>query len=147
MTSSLKKANSRLDAATILVGYTNRSATRGSEKTLLSNETVRLNTKLDAAALFSLICSHPGHSEAVTVTLEFAPLLNDGSTGSFVTAATVSIPAAGGRVETYINGHELTIAPADAPNVTLPCIAFARAVVAPATPAGMIVGLTATMAA
>ena len=63
------KANPRLDAATVLVGWTNRSATRSTDKVFSSGEVVKLNTKLDAAARFSLLVSHPGHSAAVTVVL------------------------------------------------------------------------------
>ncbi len=55
------KANPLLDAATVLVGWTNRSATRDTEKLFTSGEVVRLNTKLDAASRFSLLVSHPGH--------------------------------------------------------------------------------------
>ena len=56
------KANALLDAATVLVGWTNRSATRANEKVFNSGEGVRLNTKLDASSRFSLLVSHPGHS-------------------------------------------------------------------------------------
>ena len=61
------KANPLLDAATVLVGWTNRSATRDTEKVFSSGEVVKLNTKLDATSRFSLLVCHPGHSEAVTV--------------------------------------------------------------------------------
>ena len=67
------KANPLLDAATVLVGWTNRSATRDTEKIFTSGEVVKLNTKLDATAQFSLLVSHPGHSAAVTVVLHLAP--------------------------------------------------------------------------
>ena len=50
------KANALLDAATVLVGWTNRSATRDTEKVFASGEVVKLNTKLDATAQFSLLC-------------------------------------------------------------------------------------------
>jgi hypothetical protein len=36
---------------------------------------VNLGTDLDASSSFVLVASHPGHSKAVTVTLELAPLL------------------------------------------------------------------------
>ena len=87
------KANALLDAATVLVGWTNRSATRDTEKVFSSGEVVKLNTKLDAAARFSLLVSHPGHSDAVTVVLHLAPELRDGTMGTFVPVATVAVPA------------------------------------------------------
>jgi hypothetical protein len=40
------KANPLLDAATVLVGWTNRSATCDTEKIFTSGEVVKLNTKL-----------------------------------------------------------------------------------------------------
>ena len=141
------KANPLLDAATVLVGWTNRSATRDNEKLFSSGEVVRLNTKLDATAQFSLLVSHPGHSAAVTVVLHLAPQLRDGTMGTFVPVATVAVPAEGGRVEAYISGHDILLDTADVDNADLPELCFAKAVVTPSTPEGMVVGLTATLPA
>jgi hypothetical protein len=140
------KSNILLDAQTILIGYVNRGATRDSEATISESTTIPLNTKLDAASIFSVIASHPGHGTAVTVSVEVAPVLDNGTIGTWFEAAEVVIPAAGGRVETYINGHDLAVDAADAPNVTVPCIAYARAVCAD-HPATLTVGLTATVRA
>jgi hypothetical protein len=104
---------------------------------------VNLGTDLDATGCFVLVASHPGHSEAVTVTLELAPLLDDGSAGSWITAAAVAIPAAGGKVEAIISGAALLINPTDSELITPPCLRLARAVVSPASPVGMTVALTA----
>ena len=95
-------------------------------------------------APFVLVASHPGHSEAVTVTLELAPLLDDGSAGTWITASAVAIPAAGGKVEAAISGAALLLNPADSELITPPCIRLARAIVSPATPVGMAVALTAS---
>ena len=141
------KANPLLDAATVLVGWTNRSATRDSEKLFSSGEVVRLNTKLDAASRFSLLVSHPGHSAAVTVVLQLAPQLRDGTTGTFIPVATVAVPAEGGRVEAYISGHDILLDAADLDNAELPALCYAKALVTPSTPEGMVVGLTATLPA
>ena len=141
------KANALLDAATVLVGWTNRSATRDSEKLFSSGEVVRLNTKLDATSQFSLLVSHPGHSDAVTVVLHLAPELRDGTMGTFVPVATVAVPAEGGRVEAYISGHDILLDTADVDNADLPALCIAKAVVTPSTPEGMVVGLTATLPA
>jgi hypothetical protein len=141
------KANALLDAATVLVGWTNRSATRANEKVFSSGEVVRLNTKLDASSRFSLLVSHPGHSAAVTVVLHLAPQLRDGTRGTFVPVATVAVPAEGGRVEAYISGHDIQLDAADVENADLPALCFAKAVVTPSTPEGMVVGLTATLPA
>jgi hypothetical protein len=72
------------------------SCTRDTENVFASGEVVKLNTKLDAAARFSLLDSHPGHSDAVTVALHLAPELRDGTMGTFVPVATVAVPAEGG---------------------------------------------------
>jgi hypothetical protein len=141
------KANALLDAATVLVGWTPRTATRDTEKVFTSGEVVKLNTKLDAASRFSLLVSHPGHSAAVTVVLHLAPQLRDGTRGTFVPVATVAVPAEGGRVEAYISGHDILLDAADADNADLPALCFAKAVVTPSTPQGMVVGLTATLPA
>ena len=138
--------NPLIDAETTLVGWTNRSAMRPIEHTYLSGEEVLLSTKLDAAACFSLIASSPGSESTVEVELQLAPVLRDGSCGSWISAAVVALPAEGGRVEAFISGHDLQIAPVDAANVDCPAICFARALVTPITPAGMHVGLTATIA-
>ncbi|MCP9820033.1 hypothetical protein KBZ18_11085 [Synechococcus sp. Cruz-9H2] len=133
-----------IDAATTLVGWINYNATDPFERTRVSGETVRLTTLLDAANSFVLVASHPGAAAAVTVQLEVAPLLKDGTVGTFVNAGSVAIPAAGGRVETLISGAGLAVAPADAANVTPPAFAFARATLTPSTPDGAYVGLTST---
>jgi hypothetical protein len=113
------KANALLDAATVLVGWTNRSATRDTEKLFTSGEVVRLNTKLDAASRFSMLVSHPGHSAAVTVVLHLAPELRDGTRGTFIPVATFAVPAEGDRVEAYISGHDILLDAADADNADL----------------------------
>jgi hypothetical protein len=138
--------NPLIDAETTLVGWTNRSATRPIEHTYLSGEEVLLSTKLDAASRFSLIVASPGSESSVEVELQLAPVLRDGTCGSWISAAAVALPAEGGRVEALISGHDLEIAPVDRPNVDVPAICFGRALVTPATPAGMHVGLTATIA-
>ena len=132
-----------LDAQTVLVGWINHSATDCYEHIRTSGEVVNLGTDLDTSVSFSLVASHPGHSEAVTVTLELAPLLADGNAGSWITAAAVAIPAAGGKVEAIISGAALLINPADSELITPPCLRLARAVVSPASPVGMTVALTA----
>ena len=139
--------NPLLDAETTLVGWTNRSAIRGHEHTFLSGEEVLLNTKLDAASRFSLVASHPGAPAAVEVELLLAPVLRDGTTGSWVTAAKVALPAEGGRVEAFLSGHDIQLSAADLADVDLPAVCFAKARVTPATPEGMHVGLTATIPA
>lgn len=133
-----------IDAATALVGWINYNATDPFERTRISGEVVKLTTRLDAASSFMLVASHPGAVGAVTVQLQLAPELKDGTVGTWVTAATVSIPAIGGRVETILSGGSLAVAPADAANVLLPAFAYARANVTPSTPSGCYVGLTAT---
>jgi len=132
-----------LDAQTVLVGWINHSATDCYEHTRNSGDVVNLGTDLDAASSFVLVASHAGHSEAVTVTLELAPLLADGTAGSWITAAAVAIPAAGGKVEAIISGAGLLIDPADSEQISPPCLRLARATVSPATPPGMSVALTA----
>jgi hypothetical protein len=136
-----------LDAATLLVGWSNRTASRPAEKVFVSGEVVELSTKLDASNRFSLIAAHPGHNQAVTVLLEVAPRLRDGRMGTFVPVASVAIPAEGGQVEAHIDGQDLQMDPADLPNADPPALCFARAIVSPSTPAGMVVGLTATLPA
>ncbi len=136
------EGNKLIDAATTLVGWVNYSATDPFERTRVSNETVRLTTPLDAADHFSLIASHPGAAAAVTVVLQLAPALKDGTIGTWVTVATVAIPAAGGRVEAPISGDGLVVAPADAANVALPSFIYARATLTPSTPNGAHVSLT-----
>ncbi len=144
---SAYKANPLLDAATVLVGWTNRSATRDTEQLFASGEVVRLNTKLDATLHFTLMVSHPGSEVAVETQLELAPLLRDGTMGTFVAVATVAIPAEGGRVEAYISGKDIQLDAADRDNVDGASLCFARALVSPSTPVGMVVGLTATLPA
>jgi len=132
-----------IDAATVLVGWINYSATDPFERTRVSGEVVKLSTALDAAGYFSLIASHTGATAAITVLLELAPLLEDGTPGSFVEAATAAIPAGGGRIETVISGGSLLPAAADTANVISPAFYFARASLTPETPTGAFVGLTA----
>jgi hypothetical protein len=139
--------NPLLDAETTLVGWTNRSAIRGHEHTFLSGEEVLLNTKLDAASRFSLAASHPGAPAAVEVELLLAPVLRDGTTGSWISAVRVALPAEGGRVEAFLSGHDIQLSAADLADVDLPAVCFAKALVTPATPEGMHVGLTATIPA
>ena len=104
------QATRLLDAQTVLVGWINHSATDCYEHTRSSGDVVNLGTDLDATSSFVLVASHPGHSGAVTVTLELAPLLADGNAGSWITAAAVAIPAAGGKVEAIISGAALPAA-------------------------------------
>jgi hypothetical protein len=139
--------NPLIDAETTLVGWTNRSAIRNSEHTFLSGEEVLLNTKLDAASRFSLVASHPGAPAAVEVELLLAPVLRDGTTGSWISAVRVALPAEGGRVEAFLSGRDIQLNAADLADVDVPALCFAKALVSPATPAGMHVGLTATIPA
>lgn len=136
-----------LDAAAVLVGWTNHSAERPSEKLFVSGETVRLSTLLDAVKCFSLVAAHPGHPTPVTVQLQVAPLRRDGRIGTWINASSLVLPARGGRLEALVNGRELVLAPADQGLVDLPCLAYARALITPVTPTGLVVGLTATSAA
>jgi hypothetical protein len=76
------------------------------------------------------------------VVLALAPLLKDGSTGTFVNAATVVIPAVGGLIETVINPANLVLAGTDGANSKAPCLFLARATVSPITPPGCHVSLT-----
>ena len=135
-------ANKRLDALTTLVGWINSTATDPLERTRLSNEVVRLSTPLDAAEQITLVTSHPGAGSPITVVLALAPLLRDGSSGTFVPAATVVIPAVGGLIETVINPANLVLAGPDGANSKAPCLLFARATVSPFTPPGCHVSLT-----
>jgi len=135
-------ANKRLDALTTLVGWINSTATDPLERTRLSNEVVRISTPLDAADQVTLVTSHPGTNSPITVVLALAPLLKDGSTGTFVNAATVVIPAVGGLIETVINPANLVLAGTDGANSKAPCLFFARANVSPFTPPGCHVSLT-----
>ena len=135
-------ANKRLDALTTLVGWINNSANDPLERTRLSNEVVRISTPLDAADQVTLVTSHPGTNSPITVVLALAPLLKDGSTGTFVNAATVVIPAAGGVIETVINPANLILAGTDGANSKAPFLFFARATVSPFTPPGCQVSLT-----
>ena len=106
-----------------------------------------LTTKLDAASRFSVVASNPGSAAAVEIQVSFAPVLRDGTTGSWVVAATVALPAEGWRVEAYLSGRDINITAADQARVQWPCICFAKAVVTPSTPADLHVGLTATVPA
>ena len=76
-----------------------------------------------------------------------ATALRDGTRGTFIPVATVAVPAEGGRVEAYISGHDILLDTADVDNADLPALCFAKAVVTPSTPEGMVVGLTATLPA
>lgn len=144
---ALTNGNPLIDAETTLVGWTNRSAIRNTEHTFLSGEEVLLNTKLDAASRFSLVASHPGADAAVEVELQLAPVLRDGTTGSWISAVRVALPADGGRVEAFLSGRDIQLNAADLADVDLPAVCFAKALVSPATPEGMHVGLTATIPA
>ncbi len=137
------QATRLLDAQTVLVGWINHSATDCYEHSRSSGDVINLGTDLDASCSFVLVASHAGHSDAVTVTLELAPLLADGTAGSWITAAAVAIPAAGGKVEASISGAALLLNPADSELVTPPCLRLARALISPSTPVGMCVALTA----
>jgi len=139
--------NPLLDAETTLVGWTNRSAIRNLERTFLSGEEVLLTTKLDAASRFSVVASNPGSAAAVEIQVSFAPVLRDGTTGSWVVAATVALPAEGGRVEAFISGRDIQHNAADLADVYLPAVSYAKAEVSPETPEGIHVGLTATIPA
>ena len=141
------RSNPLLDAATVLIGPVAAGADRPVAEQRASGTEVLLSTKLDAAVRFSLICCHSGHDQAVTVELQLAPQRMDGSLGSFQSAATVSLPAEGGRVEAFISGHDLQIDAADADQVQWPCMAAARAIASPGTPADLTCGLTATLPA
>jgi len=141
------RGNPLIDAETTLVGVIAHGALRPAPKRFVSGEVVRLTTKLDAAARFTLVASHSSHTAAVTVDLQLAPLLIDGATGTFVSAVKVSLPAEGGRVEAYLSGRDISIAAADQTRVQWPCICFAKAVVTPSTPVDLHVGLTATIPA
>ncbi|MCP9826019.1 hypothetical protein [Synechococcus sp. EJ6-Ellesmere] len=131
-----------VDAAATLVGWINYSATDPFERTRVSAEVVRLTTPLDAAHQFTLVASHPGAAGAVTVVLEVAPLLKDGTVGTWVPLTTVAIPAAGGRVEAALSGSNLAPDAGDVANVIAPCFFFARATLTPSTPSGAHVSLT-----
>jgi hypothetical protein len=78
------QATRLLDAQTVLVGWINHSATDCYEHSRSSGDVINLGTDLDASCSFVLVASHPGHSDAVTVTLELAPLLADGTAGSWI---------------------------------------------------------------
>lgn len=134
--------NKLIDAVTTLVGWINYSATDPFERTRVSAEIVRLSVPLDTTDNFTLLFSHPGAAAAVTAVLQVAPLLKDGTTGTWVTAATVAIPAAGGQIEATISGDALVPAAGDLVNVVDPCFFFARATLTPSTPAGAHVSLT-----
>ena len=112
--------NPLLDAETTLVGWTNRSAIRNHERTFLSGEEVLLTTKLDAASRFSVVANNPGSAAAVEIQVSFAPVLRDGTIGSWVVAATVTLPAEGGRVEAFISGRDIQLNAADLADVDLP---------------------------
>jgi hypothetical protein len=135
--------NRLLDASTTLLGWINHTATDQNERVIAAGTAVKLNTPLDAAGTFTFLANHPGHTDAVTYTLELAPELRDGTVGTWFEVAAVAIPAAGGKVETTISGHDLQPDPADAESAVPPCFRLARAVVSPDTPEGMFVGLTA----
>jgi hypothetical protein len=134
--------NRLLDAATTLLGWINHTATDQDERVIAAGTTVKLSTPLDAADGFTFLASHPGAAGAITFTLEVAPERKDGTMGTWVQAAEVAIPAGGGQVEAPIGGSLLQVAAADAPNVTPPCMVYARVLAAPAPPAGAYAGLT-----
>jgi hypothetical protein len=141
-----------LDAATTLVGFVNKGIERDA-LTLASGTAVKLSTPLDAARHFTALASHPGgHHAAVTIDIQVAPQLSSGAVGTYVTVASMALPATGGVVQSTINGQVIAAAVGDVGNFTPPAFIYAKAVVtsgsAPlTTPAGMYVGLTATVAA
>ena len=94
-----------------------------------------LTTKLDAASHFSVVASNPGSAAAVEIQVSFAPVLRDGTTGSWEVATTVALPAEGGRVEALISGRDIQLNAADLAEVDLPAACFAKAEVSPETPA------------
>jgi hypothetical protein len=134
--------NRLLDAATTLLGWINHTATDQNERVIAAGTTVKVSTPLDAADGFTFVASHPGHSAAVTFSLEVAPELKDGTMGTWVPAAEVAIPAAGGHVEAPISGSLLQVAAPDALNVNPHCMVYARVLTDPAPPAGAYAGLT-----
>ncbi|MGB5135418.1 MAG: hypothetical protein WBN89_09630 [Prochlorococcaceae cyanobacterium] len=134
--------NRLLDATTTLLGWINHTATDQDERLIAAGTTVKLSTPLDAADGFTFVASHPGHTAAVTFTLEVAPERKDGTMGSWVQAAEVAIPAGGGHVEAPISGSLLQVAAADALNVNPYSLCYARVLAAPAPPAGAYAGLT-----
>jgi hypothetical protein len=132
-----------IDAATTLLGWVNYSATPHlEERTIAAGTAVKLSTPLDAAESFTFVASHPGHTGAVTFTLQFAPELADGSIGTWVTAGSVAVPAEGGHVEAPMSGMGLAIAAADVPNTRPPSIYYARVNASPAPPVGAHASLT-----
>jgi len=135
-------ANKLVDAVTTLVGWINYSATDPFERVRVSAEVVKISTPLDAAGHFTFIAQHPGAAAAVTYLLELAPELMDGTIGTWVTAASVAVPAAGGQVEATISGGALAVDPADAANVKEFSFTYARCTLTPDTPAGAYAGLT-----
>ncbi len=135
-------ANRPLDAATTLLGWINHSATDQNERLITSGTTIRLSTPLDAAEAFTFVASHPGAAAPITFALEVAPQRTDGTIGTWVQAAEVAIPAAGGQVEAPLSGSMLTVAAPDAANVKPPSLLYARVVSTPAPPAGAYAGLT-----
>jgi hypothetical protein len=50
-------------------------------------------------------------------------------------------------VEAFLSGHDIQLSAADLADVDLPAVCFAKALVTPATPEEMHVGLTATIPA
>jgi hypothetical protein len=139
--------NPLLDAETVLVGTIQRDATRPFPLNRTSGEVVQLNTKLDAASRFSFVVSHPGAPRPVEAELLVAPVRADGAAGRFVRLCKVAIPAQGGVVEAHISGHDIALDPLDQPFVQFPAVLLARAVITPATPPGLLAGLTATVPA
>ncbi len=72
--------------------------------------------------------------------MELSPLFTDRISGAWMQTASVAIPAAGGRVETTISGHDLQPDPADAESAVPPCFRLARAIVSPDAPGGDVRG-------
>jgi hypothetical protein len=134
-----------IDAAATLLGWINHTATDQDERTIAPGTIIKLSTPLDAAEVFTFVASHPGHSAALTFTLEVAPERLDGTLGSWVQAAQVAIPAAGGRVEAPINGGNLSVASGDASDVGAFSLYFARCqTTVPGTPPNPPVAATVT---
>jgi len=140
-------ANPLLDADTVLVGTIQPGATRPFPLTRVSGEVVQLETRLTESSSFSFVVSHPGAPRPVEAELQVAPLRGDGAIGRFVRLSKVAIPAQGGLVEARISGHDIALDPVDQPHVQFPVVLQARAVITPATPPGLLAGLTATVPA
>jgi hypothetical protein len=77
-------------------------------------------TGLQSRAAGRLFNITPGSAAAVEIQVSFAPVLRDGTIGSWVVAATVALPAEGGRVEAFISGRDIQLNAAGFADVDLP---------------------------